>query len=97
VTYHCRVEKQVFRTPEAGGEATCLCYELDVRAAPAVGGELHEGRWFSGRLTFVIWNVDLERFDCRVEDEVPAADLVYDYSHDWLVENGLAEGWHRCL
>ena len=91
--YRCRVEKRIYSAPAA---FTRLCYELDLAQAPELGRELSDGRWFSGPLIFVVWNVDEACFNCRVQDESPVSDVVYDYSHDWLVQNYLHEGWRQC-
>lgn len=93
---NCRVEKRVWRDAGKASDYTCLYYELDVDGAPERGVQLHEGRWFSGPLTFVIWSTDDAQFKCRVVDETPCTDGVYDYSHDFLVENALLEGWKTC-
>ncbi|MFA7096486.1 MAG: hypothetical protein WC383_08405 [Gammaproteobacteria bacterium] len=93
---NCRVEKRVWKDRGKQSDYTCLYYELDVGAPPQRGAQLRHGRWFSGPLTFVIWNVDDRQFKCRVADEVPGADHDYDYSHDFLVQNALHEGWKIC-
>lgn len=92
----CHVEKRIRTEAGAIDDYTCLFYDLDVAATPERGCELHEGRWFSGPLTFVVWNVDEERFKCRVADERPGSDGIFDYNHDFLVQNALHEGWHLC-
>lgn len=89
----CRVEKRVWRDPYKSSDYTCLYYELDVDDEPRRGCELNEGRWFSGPVSFVIWDTDRERFSCRVEDEVPCADADFEYTYEFLVENAIAEGW----
>lgn len=89
----CRVEKRIYHDVEKQSEYTSLFYELDVDRKPERGEELSDGRWYSGRLNFVVWNVEQDRFDCRVEDEVPRADESYDYPHDFLVANAVHEGW----
>lgn len=93
---HCRVEKRIWRDRDEKVDFTCVYYELDVGDAPARGTELADGRWFSGPLTAVIWNSDAERFNCRVEDEEPCFDRDYDYSHEFLLENALMQGWQLC-
>ena len=89
----CRVEKRVWRDPYEGSDCTCLYYELEVEEAPVRGNGLNEGRWFFGPVSFVIWDIDRERFNCRVEDEVPCADGDFVYTYEFLVENAIAEGW----
>lgn len=93
---NCRVEKRVWKDPHKASDYTCLYYELDVEATPERGQQLHEGHWFSGPLASVIWNVDDAQFKCRVEDEVPYSDRDYEYTHDFLVQNALHEGWKTC-
>ena len=92
--YTCRIEKRVWREPDHSSDCTVLFYELENETPPKVGMEVNEGRWYSGPLTFVIWNVDDERFLCRAEDEYPVSDRDYDYSYEWIVENFLLQGWH---
>lgn len=93
--YRCEVELRVWRSAGASSGHTLLRHVLEVAESPKVGLELHEGRWFSGTLTRVVWNVDKECFHCRVADELPLQDRDYDYSHDWLVANFLQQGWQR--
>jgi hypothetical protein len=83
----------VWRKPDRASGYTRLYFDLDVESAPKVGHEINEGRWFSGPLNFVIWDLDDERFICRVEDEFPVYERDYDYSYEWLVENFLLQGW----
>jgi len=92
--YQCHVEKRVWRDPEQTSGYTRLYFNLEVDEVPKVGIELQHGRWFSGQLSFVIWDVDEERFVCRVGDEYPVQDRDYDYSYEWIVENFLLQGWH---
>lgn len=92
----CRVEKRIWRDADRASDYTCLFYELDVGDAPERGSELHEGRWFSGPLTQVLWNVDDGFFHCRVDDELPCADCTFDYDHGFLVDNAVQEGWRIC-
>lgn len=92
----CRVEKRVWRDAQRVTDYTCLYYELRVGDTPQRGQELVQGRWFSGPLTMVVWNRDDRQFKCRVDDEVPCFDATYDYSHDFLVENALEQGWRIC-
>ena len=89
----CRVEKRVWRDPFKTSDFTCLYYELEVDETPRRGHELNEGRWYSGPVNFVIWDLDAEQFNCRVDDEVPCADQDFEYSYEFLVENAVAEGW----
>lgn len=92
--YQCHVEKRIWREPDRSSGFTRLYVNLEVDAAPKVGLELNTGRWFSGPVHFVIWDVDHGRFVCRVEDEYPFHDSDYDYSYEWIVENYLMLGWH---
>ncbi len=92
----CRVEKRIWKDRLKSSDYTCLCYELEVADTPARGSELHEGRWFSGPVSSVIWNVDEACFHCRVEDEAPSIDRDYEYTHEFLVENAVSEGWRPC-
>jgi hypothetical protein len=92
--YPCRVEKRIWREPDRSSGYTRLFFNLEVEERPNVGIELQDGRWFSGPLNFVIWDLDNERFICKVEDEFPVFDRDYDYSYEWIVENYLLQGWH---
>jgi len=92
--YQCHVEKRIWRSPDKAVGFTRLYFNLEVTEAPKIGFELNEGRWFSGPLNFVIWDVDDECFVCRTADEYPVHDRDYDYSYEWLVENFLLQGWH---
>lgn len=91
--YPCRVEKRVWREPDRSSGYTRLLFHTEVESAPVVGLELQDGRWRSGPVNFVIWDLVNERFVCRVEDEFPGFDLDNDYSHEWTVENFLLQGW----
>lgn len=93
--YKCHVEKRVWWDGDQSSDFTPFYYDLDVAQKPELGHQLRDGRWFSGPLTFVVWNVDDECFHCRVVDEKPSADMTYEYSHEFLVENALQEGWKR--
>ncbi|SCZ64192.1 hypothetical protein [Thiohalomonas denitrificans] len=92
----CHVEKRVWHDPEKLTDYTCLYYQLEVTEAPELGEELIERRWYSGPLTFVVWNPEDESFKCRVDDETPCTDATYDYSPEFLVENALQQGWRIC-
>ncbi len=92
----CRVEKRIWQHPTRNSDYTCLYYELEVSDAPERGRELRDGRWFSGPLSSIVWSAVDEQFKCRVPDEVPLASPEEEYSHDFLVENALQEGWQIC-
>ncbi len=93
--YLCHVEKLVWRQAGQRGGYTPVGFDLEVAEPPRPGGELHLGRWFSGPLTFVVWDLDAERFECRVADEEPHTDLGEHFDHDFLLQNALWEGWLR--
>jgi hypothetical protein len=91
--YPCRVEKRVWHEPDRSSGYTRLFFHTEVESAPTIGLELEDGHWFSGPLNFVIWDLDNECFVCRVEDEFPVFEQDYKYTHGWIVDNYLLQGW----
>ena len=94
--YKCRVEKRIMRDARSHNNYTALCYELEVNSAPKPGAELHDKRWFSGRLTDVVWAKHDNSFHYRVEDELPSILGTEEFTHDWLVGNYQLQGWSPC-
>jgi hypothetical protein len=92
----CRIEKRIWHDADKSADYTCLFYQLDVSDTPQRGAQLRDARWFSGALTFVVWNPAEEQFNCRVADEAPCSDGCDEYPYEFLVDNALQEGWRAC-
>ena len=93
--YPCRVEKRIWREPDHDSDVTRLIYDLEVDEAPVVGYELNEGRWYSGPISFVIWDEDDECFVCKTEDEYPVEERDCEFSYEWIIDNYLMQGWQK--
>lgn len=91
--YKCQIEKRVYQNITNKNDYTALYYELELETAPQPGQVLKDGQWYSGTLTTVIWAIDDECFDCRVEDEFPFTQGHETCSHDWIVQTYQQDGW----
>ena len=91
--YRCHVEKRIWQDVLKTSTYTLVYHDLEMAEAPEIGDQLNDSRWYSGPLTHVVWNVDDEVFNCRVDDEAPSIDADYEYGYEFIVENALMEGW----
>lgn len=72
-----------------------LYREIELPFPPYIGMEIFSGRWTSGPIERVRWDVNEERFLAEVKTAVPYKTLEYDFTAQWFLDHDTRDGWSK--
>jgi len=87
--YNCSFIKYLWKDLDKKRQLRTLEKQIVLPFPPAIGQEIGENEWFSGKIERVVWDNTRQFFTVKVSDIIPKEGI----SAELLLDVALKQGW----